>query len=429
MYTAEGNYGGVVRIGWNYSISGSKFAEDSRHFDVGYHFSLIDDKTDPVVTDFHVGELVSGHFTVLAHVTDNLGVSSVRYAVWTEKNGQDDIQWYNGVCTDNNDYYWIHVNYSDHNNEKGKYIVHLYAYDLAGNLTNHGISYDFDSTGPTFTDFHIGEFRTGAFTVLAKVTDTNGVSSVRYAVWTEKNGQDDIKWYDGICTDNNDYYWAHVNLSQHNNEKGKYIIHMYAYDTAGKLTNPGIVYDFGTGGPVVTDFHVGELVSGHFTVMSHVTDILGVSSVRYAVWTEKNGQDDIKWYDGVCTDHNDYYWVHVNYSDHNNEKGKYIIHLYAYDSAGNLTNPGITYDFSQEQPTEPKTIILGDVDGDEDATVLDATYIQRYVTFVKVPFTDEQMQTGDVDGDGDLTVVDATFIQRHATLVPVPYPIGGPVTK
>jgi hypothetical protein len=227
LYTAEGNYGGVVRIGWNYSISGSKFAEDSRHFDVGYHFSLIDDKT----------------------------------------------------------------------------------------------------------------------------------------------------------------------------------------------------------GPVVTDFHVGELVSGHFTVMSHVTDILGVSSVRYAVWTEKNGQDDIKWYDGVCTDHNDYYWVHVNYSDHNNEKGKYIIHLYAYDSAGNLTNTGITYDFSQEQPTEPKTIILGDVDGDEDATVLDATYIQRYVTFVKVPFTDEQMKTGDVDGDGDLTVVDATFIQRHATLVPVPYPIGGPVAK
>jgi hypothetical protein len=39
------------------------------------------------------------------------------------------------------------------------------------------------------------------------------------------------------------------------------------------------------------------------------------------------------------------------------------------------------------------------------------------------------MKTGDVDGDGDLTVVDATFIQRHATLVPVPYPIGGPVAK
>ena len=78
----------------------------------------------------------------------------------------------------------------------------------------------------------------------------------------------------------------------------------------------------------------------------------------------------------------------------------------------------------------PETLtILGDIDGDGEATVLDATYIQRYVTFVKVPFTDEQMKTGDVDGDGDLTVVDATFIQRYYTRVSVPYPIGGPVTK
>lgn len=73
--------------------------------------------------------------------------------------------------------------------------------------------------------------------------------------------------------------------------------------------------------------------------------------------------------------------------------------------------------------------ILGDIDGDGEASALDATYIQRYVTFVKVPFTDEQMKTGDIDGDGDLTIVDATFIQRHATLVPVPYPIGETVAK
>ncbi len=38
LYTAEGNYGSRVRIGWYYTISGNKFAEDSRPFTCGYHF-------------------------------------------------------------------------------------------------------------------------------------------------------------------------------------------------------------------------------------------------------------------------------------------------------------------------------------------------------------------------------------------------------
>ena len=73
---------------------------------------------------------------------------------------------------------------------------------------------------------------------------------------------------------------------------------------------------------------------------------------------------------------------------------------------------------------QPSDNILGDIDGDGEASVTDATYIRRYVIFVKVPFTDEQMLIGDVDGDGDLTIVDATFIQRYAIHIEVPYPIG-----
>ena len=38
LYVAEGNYSNRVRIGWNYTISGSKFAEDGRSFTAGYHY-------------------------------------------------------------------------------------------------------------------------------------------------------------------------------------------------------------------------------------------------------------------------------------------------------------------------------------------------------------------------------------------------------
>lgn len=71
--------------------------------------------------------------------------------------------------------------------------------------------------------------------------------------------------------------------------------------------------------------------------------------------------------------------------------------------------------------------ILGDVDSSGETDTVDATYIQRYATRVKVPFTDEQMLIGDVDGDGDITVTDATFIQRYSTRVKTPYKIGEPI--
>ena len=71
--------------------------------------------------------------------------------------------------------------------------------------------------------------------------------------------------------------------------------------------------------------------------------------------------------------------------------------------------------------------ILGDVDLNGETDTVDATYIQRYATRVKVPFTDDQMLIGDVDSDGDITVADATFIQRYTTRVKTPYKIGEPV--
>ena len=76
-------------------------------------------------------------------------------------------------------------------------------------------------------------------------------------------------------------------------------------------------------------------------------------------------------------------------------------------------------------PTLPSIkYYLGDVDGDTETTIIDASYIQRYNTRIPVPFTDEEMLHGDVDGDGEATMLDATCIQRYSTHINVPYPIG-----
>ncbi|MBQ8057288.1 MAG: dockerin type I repeat-containing protein, partial [Ruminococcus sp.] len=55
-------------------------------------------------------------------------------------------------------------------------------------------------------------------------------------------------------------------------------------------------------------------------------------------------------------------------------------------------------------------IMLGDVDGDSDVSILDATAIQLHVAQIQT-LPAEQTQYGDTDGDGEMSVLDATEIQ------------------
>ena len=55
--------------------------------------------------------------------------------------------------------------------------------------------------------------------------------------------------------------------------------------------------------------------------------------------------------------------------------------------------------------------LLGDVDGDGEVTIMDATYIQRVLAGIPIPFELDK-RLADTDGDNDVTVLDATDIQR-----------------
>ncbi|WP_353423404.1 GBS Bsp-like repeat-containing protein [Christensenella massiliensis] len=312
---------------------------------------------------------------------DKSGVKSVEFAVWSEKNGQDDLKWYKGA-KDGADSWSVGVNAANHKNDTGKYQIHVYATDNAGNRGLVGtstVTLDHrDAKIPTLD--HIEKSadpsKTAIFYVAAKgvTDDRSGVKSVEFAVWSEKNGQDDLKWYTGV-KDGADSWSVGVNAANHKNDTGKYQIHVYATDNAGNrgLVGTSTVTLDHRDTKIPTLDHIEKSADPSKTAIFYVAakdvmdDRSGVKSVEFAVWSEKNGQDDLKWYKGT-KDGADSWSVGVSVLNHKMDTGKYQIHVYATDNAGNRGLVGTTTlvsDFVDNQaPTVAASNILnGDIYG------------------------------------------------------------------
>lgn len=88
----------------------------------------------------------------------------------------------------------------------------------------------FDSVPPEIQSVYVEEWNVGSmgFIVCCDATDDVGLSRVGFNVWTENNGQDDMIWYEAVLEGN--HAWRYIELSNHGNELGNYIIHAYAFD-------------------------------------------------------------------------------------------------------------------------------------------------------------------------------------------------------
>lgn len=79
---------------------------------------------------------------------------------------------------------------------------------------------------------------------------------------------------------------------------------------------------------------------------------------------------------------------------------------------GNDFYPRIVVMEPSEKPVDPQVNpMLGDVDGDNEVTILDATYIQRHLASIPLHFEFSD-KAADTDGDGFVSIIDATYIQR-----------------
>ncbi len=65
------------------------------------------------------------------------------------------------------------------------------------------------------------------YQIEARLSATNGISNVLMPTWTEANGQDDLIWHTAKVSGNTATFY--VKTSDHNNEGGTYITHIYLY--------------------------------------------------------------------------------------------------------------------------------------------------------------------------------------------------------
>lgn len=77
--------------------------------------------------------------------------------------------------------------------------------------------------------------------------------------------------------------------------------------------------------------------------------------------------------------------------------------------------------------TDNKPLILGDVDADGTVTIIDATYIQKRLASIPIPFEINEA-IADTDEDGSVTILDATYIQRWLASFKSNDNIGKPVS-
>lgn len=208
------------------------------------------DKDGPVISDVKVTNVTNKGYDVSCTVTDPSGVDRVMFPTWTTANGQDDLlsDWSTNAKahgTQNGDTWTFHVDIADHNNEGGEYCTDIHAYDKYGNASGLGAPrISVDTEAPVISNVKVSNITTEGYDVSCTVTDNVGVNRVMFPTWTVLNDQDDMikDWGSDPKTrgtQSGDTWTFHVNIADHNNERGAYLTHIYAFDDAGNHSAVG----------------------------------------------------------------------------------------------------------------------------------------------------------------------------------------------
>lgn len=223
-----------------------------------------------------------------------------------------------------------------------------------------------DTTKPTITDVKVTEQTANTYTVQCTATDDVSVAKVQFPTWTEKNGQDDIRW-DTVTQSDNGVYTYTVNIADHGNEEGVYNTHIYAYDSSGNISDCHTVQvTMDKTAPSISVVEIREITTEGFKLRFEASDALtGVQHVGCLAYTNGNELSiPEKWYEdgkNFATNVGGDKWEYeVKIADHDNTRGSYDVKLLAYDKCNNVCE----YIIKDIVVPEPENVVSGSVAGD-----------------------------------------------------------------
>ena len=258
-------------------------------------------------------------------------ITGISLPIWTEASGQDDIKWYSATKQADGSYSYTFYA-KDHGFESGHYNVHVYGHS---NVTNsfvglsgsNGIDLIFNQslTKPTVTVQNHNSTQGTLQVVISETETSKNIGSVQVAAWSDAE-QKNLHWY-GSSSIVNGKVVITVDEKYHHNITGDYTVHVYVKTTDGEV----IGYNLGT-----YAFNNTQTTSATTTTYKG-TGVYGITvsgvysngTIKYAVWSDTNGQDDIRWYDATTVGTTATGLLNV--ANHSGT-GTYHIHVYQSDN-------------------------------------------------------------------------------------------------
>ena len=282
---------------------------------------------------------------VVRNIVAPTGLKEVLVPSWSLAGGQDDLIWHKATRQADGSYR-VTIKATDHKNSTGKYRADAYLVDDSNKrfyLTEKVV--EVSQTRPSASLFiENNNADLGTFdAVIRNIVAPNGVKEVLVPSWSLVNGQDDLVWHKASRQSDGSYRVT-IKASEHKNSLGNYRADVYIVDNANQrhyVTET--IVDVKHNKPVGTISVVNNNNdTGTFDVIiSDVYSSKGVRTVQVPIWSEKDGQDDIRWYEAT-RQANGTYTVNVQAANHKNSTGLYNIHLYYILNDGSQVGVGGT---------------------------------------------------------------------------------------
>ena len=291
-------------------------------------------------------DIAAGTFdAVVRDIVAPNGIKDILVPSWSLAGGQDDLIWHKAIRQADGSYR-VTIKATDHKNSTGKYRADAYLVDNSNTpfyLTEKVV--EVTQTRPTASliiennNAELGTFDA----VVRNISAPNGVKEVLVPSWSLVNGQDDLIWHKATRQSDGSYRVT-IKSDEHKNSLGNYRVDLYIVDNTNQhhyITET--VVNVKHNKPIGTISIVNNNKdTGTFDVIiKDVYSPKGVQIVQVPTWSDKDGQDDIRWYEATRQANGDYK-VSVKASDHKNSTGKYFVHLYYIQNDGTQVGVGGT---------------------------------------------------------------------------------------